>query len=92
MASAADLTLDELRLQLAPDIAAAAIFDGWTETALESAADFAKVDPAVARLAFPGGQMDMATGTVFSFSGYSMPQGEARRCAAARQPLRLAPI
>lgn len=66
MASAADPTLDELRLLLAPDIAAAAIFDGWTETALKSAADFAKVDPAVARLAFPGGEMEMIAAWVAS--------------------------
>ena len=35
----ADLTLDELRLALAPAIADAAIFDGWSNAALEMAAD-----------------------------------------------------
>jgi ubiquinone biosynthesis protein COQ9 len=55
----ADLTLDELRLELAPGIAAAAIFDGWGDAALVAAARQAAVDPAVARLAFPGGAMDM---------------------------------
>jgi ubiquinone biosynthesis protein COQ9 len=59
MAVAADLTLDELRLELAPQIAAAAIFDGWNDAALVSAAGAAGVDPEVARLAFPGGTMDM---------------------------------
>jgi ubiquinone biosynthesis protein COQ9 len=59
MAAAADLTLDELRLELAPQIAAAAIFDGWNDAALVSAAEANGVDPAVARLAFPGGTMDM---------------------------------
>ena len=59
MAAAADLTLDELRLELAPQIAAAAIFDGWNDAALVSAAETNGVDPAVARLAFPGGTMDM---------------------------------
>ncbi|MFN3864747.1 MAG: COQ9 family protein [Erythrobacter sp.] len=48
----ADMTLDELRVALAPDIAASAIFDGWTETALLAAADMAGCDPDVARLAF----------------------------------------
>jgi ubiquinone biosynthesis protein COQ9 len=57
--TAADLTLDELRVVLAPAIAEAAIFDGWSDTALVSAAELADVDPAVARLAFPGGAMDM---------------------------------
>lgn len=58
MPRAADLTLDELRLELAPLIAEAAIFDGWSDAALVNASMAAGVDPAVARLAFPGG-MDM---------------------------------
>ena len=36
--SMADLTLDELRLVLAPEIAAAAAFDGWSDVAIEHAA------------------------------------------------------
>lgn len=62
MAAAAaedDRTLDELRLALAPAIARAAVFDGWTDGALRQAATLAGIDPAVARLAFPGGAMDM---------------------------------
>jgi len=59
MTAAADLTLDELRLELAPRIAAAAIFDGWSDVALVSASAAAGADPAVARLAFPGGAIDM---------------------------------
>lgn len=54
-----DRTLDELRLALAPEIARAAVFDGWTEEALNQAAAHAGVDGAIARLAFPGGAMDM---------------------------------
>ncbi len=50
----ADMTLDELRVALAPDIAASAIFDGWNATALMAAAEMAGCDPDVARLAFPG--------------------------------------
>jgi ubiquinone biosynthesis protein COQ9 len=66
MANAADLTLDELRLELAPRLAAAAIFDGWSDAALAEAARAAGVDPAVARLAFPGGAMDMIAAWVDS--------------------------
>lgn len=55
----ADLTLDELRLALAPGIADAAVFDGWSDAALEMAAAQAGADIDVARLAFPGGAMDM---------------------------------
>lgn len=58
----ADMTLDELRLALAPEIAASAVFDGWNETALVAAADMAGADVDVAKLAFPSGMsqaMDM---------------------------------
>lgn len=60
----ADMTLDELCIALAPDIAASAIFDGWNETALEAAAEMAGADVDVAKLAFPakplnGRAMDM---------------------------------
>ncbi|MBX7514437.1 COQ9 family protein [Qipengyuania sp. GH38] len=55
----ADLTLDELRLALAPAIADAAIFDGWSNAALEMAADQMGADIDVARLAFKGGAIDM---------------------------------
>ena len=60
----ADMTLDELRIALAPDIAASAIFDGWNETALVAAAEMAGADPDIAKLAFPqkplnGRAMDM---------------------------------
>ncbi len=48
----ADLTLDELRLALAPGIAEAAIFDGWSDAALDMAADQLGADRDVARLAF----------------------------------------
>ncbi len=66
MAAAADMTLDELQLELAPKIAAAAIFDGWSDAALVSASEAAGVDPAVARLAFPGGPMEMISAWVAS--------------------------
>ena len=54
-----DLTLDELRLALAPRLAEAAVFDGWTEAAVNNAAQGQGVAPATARIAFPGGAMDM---------------------------------
>jgi ubiquinone biosynthesis protein COQ9 len=59
MTAAADLTIDELRIELAPAIARAAIFDGWSDAALANAGAAKGVDPAVARLAFPGGASDM---------------------------------
>ncbi|MEM9086546.1 MAG: COQ9 family protein [Pseudomonadota bacterium] len=67
----ADMTLDELRVALAPDIAASAIFDGWNETALVAAAEMAGCDVDVAKLAFPdkplgGRAMDMIEAWVTS--------------------------
>ena len=58
-ADLADATLDEMRPVLAQRIATGAVFDGWTDAALTEAAEAAGVKPAVARLAFPGGAMDM---------------------------------
>jgi ubiquinone biosynthesis protein COQ9 len=55
----ADLTLDELRLALAPAVADAAVFDGWSEEAVTMAANQAGADVDVARLAFKGGPIDM---------------------------------
>ena len=59
MTDLADATLDELKDALAPRVAANAGFDGWSDAALAAAADELGVDPDVARLAFPGGALDM---------------------------------
>ncbi len=61
---AAQAVMDDRRwtncaLALAPAIALAAMFDGWGDAALVAAAEAQGVDPAVARLAFKGGPMDM---------------------------------
>ncbi len=53
------MTLDELRLHLAPHIADAAIFDGWSDAALLAAAEAAGADADIARLAFKDGAMGM---------------------------------
>ena len=54
-----DPTLDELRVALAPAMADAAVFDGWSAAAVRSAAQSEGVDADVAALAYPGGAMDM---------------------------------
>ena len=54
-----DPTLDEMREALARELPVHAAFDGWTPAALDLAAAAAGIDPAVARLAFPGGAVDM---------------------------------
>lgn len=55
----ADPTLDEIRFGLAPAIAEAAAFDGFTALAVANAARDAGIDPDVAQLAFPRGAADM---------------------------------
>ncbi len=54
-----DLTLDEIRVRLAPGIAANAAFDGWTDAARDFAAEGAGIDRDVAALAFEHGAIDM---------------------------------
>jgi ubiquinone biosynthesis protein COQ9 len=50
----ADLTpLQALRLRLALPVGENAVFDGWSEAAVDSAAGQLGIDPAQARLAFP---------------------------------------
>jgi ubiquinone biosynthesis protein COQ9 len=50
---------DSFRLTLAPLIADAAAFDGWTDQAVTAAAESAGIDPAAARFAFGGKAMAM---------------------------------
>lgn len=54
-----DMTLDELRLALGPLLPQEAAFDGWSEAALGAAAASLGVPADRARLAIPGGAVDM---------------------------------
>lgn len=54
-----DMTLDELRDALGPLLPAQAAFDGWTPAALDAAAAALGVPADRARLAFPGGPVQM---------------------------------
>ena len=51
--------LKDLRLQLAPAIADAAAFDGWSEAAVRDAAAAVGMNPEAALFAFSGGAMQM---------------------------------
>ena len=48
--------LEQLRRRLALAVAENAVFDGWTQKAVEAAANQLGIDPAQARLAMPKGQ------------------------------------
>lgn len=81
----ADMTLDELRVALAPDIAASAIFDGWNETALKAAAEMAGCDSDIARLAFPGSKpMDMISAWIASVDQAMEVEWPAERLATLK--------
>ena len=54
-----EMTLDELRAALAPLVPGNAAFDGWNDKALAMAAGELGVPADRAKLAFPGGAMDM---------------------------------
>lgn len=55
----AEMTLDELRIALAPRIAANAVFDGWGRKALAEAAGSVGIPADRAQLAYPAGAVDM---------------------------------
>lgn len=57
-------TLDELRVRLAPAIADAAVFDGWSSQAVAQAAADKGVDPQLAAYAFRDGPMAMVSAWV----------------------------
>lgn len=52
-------SLEDLRIALAPAIADAAAFDGWSEVAVRDAALACGIAPDAAAFAFSGGAMDM---------------------------------
>ncbi|NBC37305.1 COQ9 family protein [Novosphingobium sp. FSY-8] len=54
-----DQTLDAIRLRMAPALADAAVFDGWTAAAVADAAAVAGVPADVAAYAFAGGPVAM---------------------------------
>lgn len=51
--------LAAVRRQLALPVGENAVFDGWTQAAVDSAANALGIDPAIARLAFPRDQAGM---------------------------------
>ena len=84
MTGYSDLTLDELRLALAPAVAESAVFDGWSDAAVTAAAESAGVDPAVARLAYPGGAMDMIAAWIASVDEAMVAAFPPERIAAMK--------
>ncbi|HEX8384233.1 MAG TPA: COQ9 family protein [Sphingomonas sp.] len=90
MTDLSDATLDELRIALAPRIAANAGFDGWSDDALGAAADAAGIDHDVARLAYPGGAVDMIDAWFLSVDRAMAHAVSAETLAAAKVRDRIA--
>lgn len=85
-ATAPDQSLEDLRLELAPYIAEAAAFDGWTDAAVTMAADMTGTDAAAARFAFQAEQgLSSAMLMITAWTG-----SIDRAMAAALPPERLA--
>ncbi|MDP3905589.1 COQ9 family protein [Novosphingobium sp.] len=84
MGAAADSSLDAMRLALAPAIADAATFDGWSEAAVRAAAQQVGLDPDAALFAFPGGAMDMIAGWVAAIDADMAAAFPAEKLAAMK--------
>lgn len=78
----ADATLDALRLRLAPEIAQAAVFDGWSPQAVRQAAAVAGIDPDVAAYAFRDGAMDMIAAWIGQVDAVMIAENSAAQVAA----------
>ena len=65
-----DLPLAELRLALAPSIAAAAAFDGWSMAAVRAAAQTHGVPEALAELAFAGDDASPAMAMISAWAAH----------------------
>ncbi len=77
-------TLDEMRTTLAVALPNHAAFDGWSGQALALAAADAGIGPAVARLAFPDGAMDMIDAWFAAVDGQMLAALPPGRLAAMK--------
>lgn len=85
-------SLDDLRAVLAPLIAANAAFDGWSNSAVRSAARQAGIDEDVASYAFNGGAMDMIDAWVVTVDAAMAAALPAQRLAAMKVRERIAAL
>ena len=77
-------SLDALRFALAPAIADAAAFDGWSKLAVSNAASAMGTDPAPAQYAFSGGAMAMIEAWVNSVDAAMAEALPAEQLAAMK--------
>lgn len=79
-----DPTLDEMRAALAVALPEQAAFDGWSDAALVAAATALRLNPAHARLAFPGGAPDMIAAWYAAIDAALVVEFPADRIAAMK--------
>lgn len=79
-----DPTLDEVRTALVPLIARNAAFDGWSDTAVGTAATQAGVAPEIACLAFSGGPMAMIDAWFTHIDAAMLAENPPEKLAAMR--------
>jgi ubiquinone biosynthesis protein COQ9 len=77
-------SLDELRRALAPAIAEAAAFDGWSDAAVREAARAQGIDPDAAAYAFSGGPMVMIEAWISCIDAQMAKALPAERLAAMK--------
>lgn len=82
-------TLDDLRLRLAPIVAANAAFDGWSQKALEATAAQSGTDADIVALAFDGGPLAMIRAWFASVDAAMLAELTPERLAAMRTPQRI---
>lgn len=87
-----DLTLDEIRIALAPAIAANAAFDGWGNAARDMAAEAAGIDRDIAALAFDGGPVQMIDAWFAAVDVAMLAQVPPERIAAMKIRQRIAAL
>lgn len=76
--------LDDLRRQLAPAIADAAVFDGWSDAAVAAAAEAEGIDLALAAFAFSEGPMAMIAAWIAACDAAMAQEWPAERLAALK--------
>jgi ubiquinone biosynthesis protein COQ9 len=87
-----DPTLDEMRAALGAAIPEQAVFDGWSDSALDNAARAIGLDPAHARLALPGGAIEMIDAWYASLDARLVAAFPPERIAAMKIRARIAAL
>jgi ubiquinone biosynthesis protein COQ9 len=76
--------LEKIRARLALSVGENAVFDGWTATAVDSAAAQLGIDQAQARLAFPKARIDMIDAYIAAVDAAMLAQFPPEKIAAMK--------